>query len=104
MPDTFMGAHIAPIILAAARNNVPALYFLSEFVKDGGLLSYGPDPVDIMRRAAAYVDRILRGEKPGDLPVQLPSPTMNFLRFIQSPRLRAALSMGVRQDRAPWRS
>ena len=45
----------------------------SEFVRDGGLLSYGPDSVDLFRRAASYVDRILRGEKPGDLPVQLPT-------------------------------
>jgi len=57
----------------AARNKVPAVYAQSEFVKDGGLLSYGADPVDLFRRAATYVDRILRGEKPGDLPVQLPT-------------------------------
>ena len=62
-----------PIILGAARNNVPAVYAGSYFARDGGLLSYGPDPVDIFRRAATYVDRILRGEKPGDLPVQLPT-------------------------------
>jgi ABC-type uncharacterized transport system substrate-binding protein len=59
--------------LAAARNNVPAVYWGSEFARDGGLLSYGPDRVDIFRRAASYVDRILRGEKPGDLPVQFPT-------------------------------
>jgi putative ABC transport system substrate-binding protein len=46
---------------------------MSDFAKDGGLLSYGPAPADIFRRAATYVDRILRGEKPGDLPVQLPT-------------------------------
>ena len=62
-----------PIILGAARNNVPAVYAQSEKARDGGLLSYGPDPVDNWRRAASYVDRILRGEKPGDLPVQLPT-------------------------------
>ena len=59
--------------LGAARNNVPAVYMSPEFVRDGGLLSYGPDPVDLFRRAASYVDRILRGEKPGDLPVQFPT-------------------------------
>jgi putative ABC transport system substrate-binding protein len=59
--------------LAAARNNVPAVYGQSVFARDGGLLSYGTDPVDIWRRAATYVDRILRGEKPGDLPVQFPT-------------------------------
>ena len=73
MPDGFIGGHISPIVLAAARNNVPAVYSLSAFVREGGLLSYGPDPVDNIRRAAYYVDRILRGEKPGDLPVQLPT-------------------------------
>jgi putative ABC transport system substrate-binding protein len=72
MTDIFMVAHRAPIILAAARNNVPAVYTLSEFVRDGGLLSYGADQVDTFRRAATYVDRILGGAKPGDLPVQLP--------------------------------
>jgi putative ABC transport system substrate-binding protein len=73
MPDIFMTAHHAPIILAAARNNVPAVYNRSDFARDGGLLSYGVDRVDNWRRAATYVDRILRGEKPGDLPVQLPT-------------------------------
>jgi putative ABC transport system substrate-binding protein len=69
----FLVAHRVPIILAAARNNVPAVSNQYDFARDGGLLSYGPDPVDPFRRAASYVDRILRGEKPGDLPVQLPT-------------------------------
>jgi putative ABC transport system substrate-binding protein len=71
--DIFLSAHRAPIISAAARNNVPAVYPLSEFAREGGLLAYGVDRVDLFRRAASYVDRILRGEQPGDLPVQLPS-------------------------------
>jgi putative ABC transport system substrate-binding protein len=71
--DVITVAHRAPIILAAARNNVPAVYSQSFYARDGGLLSYGPDPVDDFRRAATYVDRILRGEKPGDLPVQFPT-------------------------------
>jgi putative ABC transport system substrate-binding protein len=58
--------------LAAARNNVPAVYSNSAYVRDGGLLSYEPERVGNFRRAATYVDRILRGAKPGDLPVQLP--------------------------------
>ena len=73
MPDEFMVAHRAPIISAAVRNNVPAVYWASDFGRDGGLLAYGVDRVDLFRRAASYVDRILRGEKPGDLPVQFPT-------------------------------
>jgi putative ABC transport system substrate-binding protein len=73
LPDVFTQMHRAPIILAAARNNVPVVYHLSYFVKDGGLLSYGIDQVDTWRRAATYVDRILRGAKPADLPVQFPA-------------------------------
>jgi putative tryptophan/tyrosine transport system substrate-binding protein len=73
MPDIFMTQHRAPIILAAARNNVPAIYAQSFYAREAGLLSYGPDGLDLFRRAATYVDRILRGEKPGDLPVQFPT-------------------------------
>jgi putative ABC transport system substrate-binding protein len=72
MPDAFALAHRAPLI-SAARNKVPAVYALSYFARDGGLLSYGPDTVDLFRRAATYVDRILRGANPGDLPVQFPT-------------------------------
>jgi putative ABC transport system substrate-binding protein len=72
MGGAFTFAHRAAIISAAARSNVPAFYQQAAFVRDGGLLSYGVDQVDIWRRAASYVDRILRGEKPGDLPVQFP--------------------------------
>jgi putative tryptophan/tyrosine transport system substrate-binding protein len=70
MPDVFTYAHRTPIILAAARNNVPAVYPFSFFAREGGLLSYGVDNLDGSRRAATYVDRILRGAKPADLPVQ----------------------------------
>jgi putative ABC transport system substrate-binding protein len=60
LPDAWMQLHRAPIILAVARNNVPAVYGLSTFARDGGLLSYGVDQGDTFRRAAPYVDRILR--------------------------------------------
>jgi putative ABC transport system substrate-binding protein len=73
MPNTFMTTHRSLIIFAAARNNAAAVYNQSVFARDGGLLSYGTDRVDICRRAATYVDRVLRGEKPGDLPVQFPT-------------------------------
>jgi putative ABC transport system substrate-binding protein len=70
IPAGFLSTHRASVIFAAARNNVPAIYGSSDFAKDGGLLSYRADQVDSFRRAASYVDRILRGAKPGDLPVQ----------------------------------
>ncbi len=61
------------IIALAARHRLPAVYFARFFVTGGGLISYGPDPIDQYRRAAGYVDRILKGEKPADLPVQAPT-------------------------------
>jgi putative ABC transport system substrate-binding protein len=61
------------IITLAARHKLPAVYFARPHVTGGGLISYGPDTVDQYRRAAGYVDRILRGEKPADLPVQAPT-------------------------------
>jgi putative ABC transport system substrate-binding protein len=87
MPDAFLLAHRAPIILAAARNNVPAVYGFSFYTRDGGLLSYGPDVVDIFRRAA--IDRILRGAKPGDLPVQFPT------KFQMVVNLKTAKALGL---------
>jgi putative ABC transport system substrate-binding protein len=88
IPDTFTIPHRA-LISAAARNNVPAVYGLPEFVRDGGLLSYAVDRVDINRRAATYVDRILRGEKPGDLPVQLTT------KFEMVVNLKTAKALGL---------
>jgi ABC transporter substrate binding protein len=61
------------IVTLADRHKLPAVYFERPFVTDGGLISYGPDVVDQYRRAAGYVDRILKGEKPADLPVQAPT-------------------------------
>jgi putative ABC transport system substrate-binding protein len=89
IPDLFTTAHRALIILAAARNNVPAVYWQSPFARDGGLLSYGPDPVDNFRRAATYVDRILRGAKPGDLPVQFPT------KFEMAVNRKTATALGL---------
>jgi putative ABC transport system substrate-binding protein len=89
MPDVFTIAHRAPIILAAAQNNIPAVYPNSVCARDGGLLSYGVDVVDILHRAASYVDRILRGEKPGDLPVQFPT------KFEMAVNLKTAKTLGL---------
>jgi ABC-type uncharacterized transport system substrate-binding protein len=72
-PDYFMFNHSEQIISQAARNNVPTVYpWRSVVARQNGLLSYGPDLVDIVRRSAPYVDKILRGAKPADLPVQVP--------------------------------
>jgi putative ABC transport system substrate-binding protein len=65
--------HRELIVALAARHRLPAVYFFRVFATGGGLVSYGPDPVDPYRRAAGYVDRILKGEKPADLPVQAPT-------------------------------
>ena len=61
------------IVKLAARHRLPAVYWEGFFVAAGGLISYGPDHIDEFRRAAGYVDRILKGEKPADLPVQAPT-------------------------------
>jgi putative ABC transport system substrate-binding protein len=89
MGDVFTLQHRTPIISAASRNNVPAVYWLSDFARDGGLLSYGVDQVDLFRRAASYVDRILRGAKPGDLPVQFPT------KFEMVVNLKTAKALGL---------
>ena len=71
--DVFTTRHRAAIIAAAARHRVPAIYPFAYFAADGGLAAYGTDVRDLWRRAASYIDRILRGEKPADLPVQAPT-------------------------------
>jgi putative ABC transport system substrate-binding protein len=89
MPDTFTVVNRALIILAAARNNAPAVYDMSVFARDGGLVSYGVDFVDTLRRAASYADRILRGAKPAELPVQLPT------KFEMVLNLKTAKALGL---------
>ena len=77
------------IIALVAKHRLPAIYAGSFFVAEGGLISYGPDYVDQYRRAAAYVDRILKGEKPADMPVQAPT------KYELSINLKTAKSLGV---------
>jgi putative tryptophan/tyrosine transport system substrate-binding protein len=71
-PDVTLTIHRELVIATVARHRLPAIYSDDVMVKAGGLMYYGPDRLDIYRRAASYVDRILRGEKPGNLPVQQP--------------------------------
>jgi putative tryptophan/tyrosine transport system substrate-binding protein len=73
----------------AARNGLPAIYGVREIVAEGGLMSYAPNQTDIFRRSAAYVDRILRGDEPGDLPVQGP------IRFELVINLKTATALGL---------
>ena len=85
------------IIALAAKHRLPAVYPYRYFVSGGGLMSYGPDTIEQYRRAAGYIDRILKGEKPADLPVQAPTKydlvinlkTAKALSLIVSPLLLA---------------
>jgi len=73
MPDTLNMVHRRTIIALADRYRQPAIYYFPFFATDGGLISYGPDEIDMFRRAAGYVDRILKGDKASGLPVQQPT-------------------------------
>ena len=73
MPDVFIMAHRPEIIALAQKYRVPAVYTYRLFPAAGGLMSYGTDLFDLSRRVALYVDRVLKGEKPADLPVQMPT-------------------------------
>jgi putative tryptophan/tyrosine transport system substrate-binding protein len=81
--------HRELIVTLAARYKLPAIYFQRLFVESGGLASYGPDFIDQYRRAAGYVDRILRGEKPSNMPVQGPT---NYELLVN---LKAAREIGL---------
>ena len=89
MPDSFTMSHQHTIVASAARHHVPAIYPFRAFPASGGLMSYGMDMIAVYRDAAAYVDRILRGEKPGDLPVQAPT------RFELVINLKTAKALGL---------
>ena len=82
-------SHRDPIVKLAAGHKLPAVYYDRVFVDAGGLISYGPDFVDQFRRAAGYVDRVLKGEKPADLPVQAPTKYETILN------LKTAKALGL---------
>jgi putative tryptophan/tyrosine transport system substrate-binding protein len=88
-PDAFIVVHGDLIIALAARHRLPAVYAFGYLVAEGGLMSYGTDRVDEMRQAASYIDRILRGDKPADLPVQAPT------KFETVVNLKTAKALGV---------
>jgi putative tryptophan/tyrosine transport system substrate-binding protein len=89
LPGTFTDLHRPDIIVLAARYRLGAVYPTREFVTSGGMMSYGIDNIDVARRAADYVDRILRGAKPADLPVQRPT------KFELMINLRTAKALGI---------
>jgi putative ABC transport system substrate-binding protein len=88
-PQSLFGAHRERLIAAAAREHLPAVYGMPSVVRNGGLLSYSSDPVDQFTRAASYVDRILKGEKPGNLPIQEPT------KYLLIVNLRTARTLGL---------
>ena len=73
LPDRLLLAYRAPIVQLVAKNRIPGMFPFREFVQEGGLMAYGPDYTDMYRRAAYFVDRILKGAKPADLPVEQPT-------------------------------
>jgi putative ABC transport system substrate-binding protein len=90
LPDTFAGVHRDLIVASAAQHRVPAIYPFRFFITAGGLISYGIDLIDLYRRAASYVDRILKGTKPAELPVELPT------KFELVVNLKTAKTLGLK--------
>src|SRR5262249_13215462 len=88
-PDAFTLVHYQLIIRLAQQHRLPAVYAFRRFVAEGALMSYGPDPIDNFRRAASYVDRILKGARPADLPVQQPT------KFELAINLKTAKAVGL---------
>jgi putative ABC transport system substrate-binding protein len=88
-PDAFTIVHYQLFIRLAQQHRLPALYLYRTYVGQGALMSYGPDPYDLFRRSASYVDRILKGAKPADLPVQQPT------KFELAINLKTAKALGL---------
>jgi putative ABC transport system substrate-binding protein len=97
MPDIFVLAHRQEIISLAAQFRLPAVYTYRLFPAGGGLMSYGTDLADLFRRAASYVDRILKGEKPSDLPVQMPAKYELVINLKAARTLGLDIPMSVQQ-------
>jgi putative ABC transport system substrate-binding protein len=89
LPDSFLASRPAEVAALVARHPLPAVYSVAAFARSGGLIAFGIERADLFGRAAGYVDRILRGERPSDLPVQMPS------KFELVVNLRTAKSLGL---------
>ena len=88
-PDAFINNHRRAVMALTERHRIPAIFGHRQFVTEGALISYGPDTADIVRRSASYVDRILKGEKPADLPVQAPT------KYELAINLKTAMQLGI---------
>jgi putative ABC transport system substrate-binding protein len=88
-PDTYTLVHRELIMKAAAQHRVPVIYSYRQHVKEGGLMSYGPETADIFRRSAAYIDRVFKGANPGELPAQAPA------KFELAVNLKTATALGL---------
>jgi putative ABC transport system substrate-binding protein len=99
-PDPFINTRRALVIALAERHRLPVIYGVQYFVREGGLISYGPDTLDMVRRSASYVDRVLRGERPGELPVQAPTKyeLLVNLKTAKALGLTVPLALRVRAD------
>src|SRR5262249_29881398 len=97
-PDPFINTHRALVMALAERHRLPVIYGFQHFVREGGLISYGPDTLDIVRRSASYIDRILRGQRPGELPVQAPTKyeLLINLKTARTLGLTVSRTLGVR--------
>ena len=97
MPESFFVSHRSEVISLAAHYRLPCVYPFRAFAEEGGLLSYGNDQIDNFRRAASYADRILKGEKPGELPVQAPVKYELIINLKTANALGLEVSLSLQQ-------
>ena len=96
LPDPVITTNLKRIVDFAAKSRLPSIYQFSYFADDGGLMAYGPDRPDLYRRAASYVDKILKGAKPSDLPVELP------IKFELVINMKTANALGLKIPSSSW--
>jgi putative ABC transport system substrate-binding protein len=97
MPDIFLQLHREQVMTLAERHKLPVVYWLGAYAKEGGLLGYGPDYLDLFRRSASYVDRILKGEKPSNLPLQVPTKFELVINLKTAKALGLDVSLSLQQ-------
>jgi putative ABC transport system substrate-binding protein len=95
LPDSHNIVHRKRIIELTAQYHLPAIYYFRYFATDGGLISYGPDEMDLFRRTAGYVDQILKGARPADLPVQQPTKFELIINLTTAKALGLTIPPGV---------